>query len=93
VLVKVIYFAEFKRITEKDIEEFNLSSGQIKELIRLILNKYPNMQEILWNKEVDSISQYISVIVNNKPIHNPYVLSTLLKEGDEITFLSPISGG
>jgi MoaD family protein len=92
-LIKVIYFAEFKWITGKDTEEFEVKNNKIEELIQLILKKYSPIQEILWNNKTKSINNNVSIIVNNKPIHGPHVLSTSLKEGDEITFLLPVPGG
>lgn len=92
-LVKVIYFAEFQRITGKDIEEFELKNNEIKELLNLLLKKYSSMKALLWSNRTESINSNVSVIVNNNPIHSPNVLFTSLREGDEVIFLLPISGG
>ncbi len=92
-LVKVIYFAEFKGITGKDAEKFDLKNNKIKELIHLLLKKYSSIQELLWDNKTESVNSNVSIIVNNRPIHGPHLLSTSLKEGDEITFLLPVSGG
>ncbi|MFX1390638.1 MAG: MoaD/ThiS family protein [Promethearchaeota archaeon] len=92
-VVKVIYFAEFRKVTGKDSEEFELKNNTIKELIHFLVQKYSKMQKLLWDKHSESINNNISIIVNNKPIHDTHNLSTFLKEGDEITFLLPISGG
>ena len=91
--VKVIYFAEFRKITGRDTEDFELRNNTIKELIHLMLQKYNQMQRLLWDKHTESINNNISIIVNNKPIHDSHGLLTFLQEGDVITFLTPISGG
>jgi MoaD family protein len=93
VLVKIIYFAEFKGISGKDSEEFELKSNKIKDLIYLLLKKYNSMQELLWDSKTESINNNVSVIVNNRPIHGPHILSSSLKDGDEIAFLLPVFGG
>ncbi len=92
-LVEVLYFAEFKDITKKDTEKFDLSSKNLKELIDLLIKKYDPMLELLLDKKNESLSNNISVIVNNKPIHGQDVLSIFLNEGDKIALLLPVSGG
>ncbi|MFX1322595.1 MAG: MoaD/ThiS family protein [Promethearchaeota archaeon] len=92
-LIEVLYFAEFKDITKKDTEKFDLSSKNLKELINLLIKKYDPMQELLLDKKNKSLSNNISVIVNNKPIHGQDVLSASLNEGDKIALLLPVSGG
>ena len=92
-LVEILYFAEFKDITKKDTEKFDLSSKNLKELIDLLIKKYDPMQELLLDKKNEYLSNNISVIVNNKPIHGQDVLSTSLNEGDKIALLLPVSGG
>ena len=92
-LVEVLYFAEFKDIAKKDTEKFNLSNKNLKELINLLIKKYELMQELLLDKKQESLSNNISVIVNNKPIHGKNVLTASLNEGDKIAFLLPVSGG
>ena len=92
-LVEVLYFAEFKDITKKETETFILSNNDLKELIDLLIKKYHPMQELLLDKKSDSLSNNISVIVNNKSIHGQDILSTSLNEGDKIALLLPVSGG
>jgi len=92
-LIEVLYFAEFKDITKKETETFILSNNDLKELIDLLIKKYHPMQELLLDKKSDSLSNNISVIVNNKSIHGQDILSTSLNEGDKIALLLPVSGG
>jgi MoaD family protein len=91
--VKIIYFAEFKKIAGRDTEKLDLKGNTIRDLIKMLLSKYKSMEELLWDNTTESIFNTVSVILNNKSIHSPHILSTSLKEGDEITFLFPISGG
>jgi MoaD family protein len=91
--VKIIYFAEFKKITGRDTEKLDLKGNTIRDLIKMLISKYKSMKELLWDNNSESINNNVSVIVNNKSIHPPNILSNSLKEGDEITFLFPISGG
>ncbi|MFX1410341.1 MAG: MoaD/ThiS family protein [Promethearchaeota archaeon] len=92
-LVEVLYFAEFKDITKKETEKFDLSNNKLKELIDLLIKKYNPIRELLWDINNDSLSKNISIIINNKPFHDQSILSANLNEGDKIAFLLPVSGG
>ncbi|MFX1574069.1 MAG: MoaD/ThiS family protein [Promethearchaeota archaeon] len=91
--IEVLYFAEFKEITGRESEEFNLSNHNLKDLVDLILHKYHGLSDIIWDEKIQNLSNQISVIINNQPIHGENILSILLSEGDIITFLLPVSGG
>ena len=91
--VKVLYFAEFKEITGKDSEEYELTFNTLRGLIDLIIEKYYKMRDLIWDKKIDFIKNDISVIINNKAIYGQEILSTPLKNGDIIAFLFPVFGG
>ena len=92
-IVEVLYFAEFKEITGKEKEEFDLSNHKLKNLVDLLLNKYHNLTDIIWDDKLQNLSNNISLIINNQPIHGESILSKQLNEGDIIAFLLPVSGG
>ncbi|MHA2391007.1 MAG: MoaD/ThiS family protein [Promethearchaeota archaeon] len=91
-IVKVLYFAEFKDITEKEKETFDLSKDNLKELIDLLMDKY-NVANLIWDEKTQKVHNLISVIINNQPIHEKNPLLIKLKDGDTIAFLMPVSGG
>ena len=93
-IVKVLYFAEFKDITGKEREEFELSNNQLKSLIELLLNRYKlPLRNLLWDEKTQNISSLISVIINNQAVIQKNPLLTEIKDGDIIAFLLPVSGG
>ena len=93
-IVEVLYFAEFKDITGKEKEEFELSNNQLKSLIELLLNKYKlPLRNLLWDDNAQNISNLISVIINNQAVIQKNPLLTEIKDGDIIAFLLPVSGG
>ena len=93
-IVKVLYFAEFKDITGKEKEEFELSNNQLKSLIELLLNRYKlPLRNLLWDEKTQNISSLISVIINNQAVIQKNPLLTEIKDGDIIAFLLPVSGG
>lgn len=91
-IVEVLYFAEFKDITEKEKEKFDLSIGNLKELIDVLMDKY-SIANLIWDEKTQKTHNLISVIINNQPIHEKDPLLVSLKDGDIIAFLMPISGG
>ncbi len=92
--VEVLYFAEFKDITGKEKEKFELSNNQLKSLIELLLNKYKlPLRNLLWDDNAQNISNLISVIINNQAVIQKNPLLTEIKDGDIIAFLLPVSGG
>ena len=91
-IVEVLYFAEFKEITGKEKEKFELIDN-LKELIDVLLKKYESLQDLIWDEKVQRIDDLISVIINNQAIHEKDPLLVKLKDGDTIAFLLPVSGG
>lgn len=90
--VEVLYFAEFKDITGREKEDVELVNNSLKELINILLSKY-NIRNLLWDEKIQNIHNNISLIINNKAIHDKNPLLIELKEGDSIAFLTPVSGG
>jgi len=82
--VKCLYFAASREITDKKEEQFDLEKTVVnsKEFIEILLKKYPGLQIII-EKSILAINQ--EYIDRNAEI--------ILREGDEIAFIPPISGG
>ncbi len=93
-IVEVLYFAEFKDITGKEKEKFELSDNHLSDLISLLFKKYgDNLRNLIWDGKLQKIHNLISVIINNQPIHekDPSIIN--LSDGSTIAFLMPVSGG
>ena len=91
-IVEVLYFAEFKDITGKEKERFELSKNNLRELIDILLDTYP-IKNLLWDEEVQRVHNLISVIINNQAIHEKDPKLIDLNDGDTVAFLMPVSGG
>ena len=91
-LVKVLFFAEFKSITGKEKEIFNLSENNLLGLLKLLFEKY-DLKNLIGDEKSKKIHNNISIIINNQAIleKDPSLIS--LNEGDTITFLYPVFGG
>ncbi|MFX0080953.1 MAG: MoaD/ThiS family protein [Candidatus Hodarchaeota archaeon] len=93
-IVEVLYFAEFKDITGKEREKFELYNSHLKEVINLLTKKYgKSLHNLIWDEKVQKLHNLISIIINNTPIHekDPSIIN--LSDGDTIAFLTPVSGG
>jgi len=80
--VKCLFFAESRARTRLGDKEFFLEEGNTtKELTQKILQEFPSLSDIL-NRCIFAVNQeYLG--------ENPVIL----KEGDEIAIIPPLSGG
>ena len=80
--VTVLYFAFIHEITRKKEEIMELSTNtSIKELILIILTRYPNIKNI----------KNMKISVNYRIVNSNS--NSILKNDDEVALLPPISGG
>jgi MoaD family protein len=91
--IEVLYFAEFKDITRKSKEEFEIEGKTVGNLVSLLLKEYPRLKDVLWDEKNQEIHSNISVVINKNPIHKKDPYSVKLSDGDTVAFLLPVSGG
>ena len=72
--------------------DIDYPGGDIIALCAFLVEKYPRLKEELYNKD-GSITNYLSIFLNDKPVITDDGMRTELKDGDELLFLAPISGG
>ena len=78
-------------VGKKKIEtEFN--GKTIEELLKILIYKYPKLKNQIYTN-INEISEYICIFVNNKSISTLDGIKTELENGDELLFFIPISGG
>lgn len=79
--ITILYFASVKDITgvKKETMELPLNTS-IKKLLAKISLSYPDIKSIL---------NVVKISVNYKLID----MNTILKDGDEVALLPPVSGG
>ncbi len=79
--ITIIYFASVKDVTGIRMESMDISNDtSIREILSKILIFYPKLKSML---------NIIQVSVNYKVVD----FNTVLKDGDEVALLPPISGG
>lgn len=91
-IVEVLYFAEFKEITGKEKEKFELHENNLLTLLNLLFKKY-NLKNLIWDEKNQKIHNLISIIINNQAIFEKDPSLIGLDDGDTIAFLLPVSGG
>ncbi len=91
-IVEVLYFAEFKDITGKEKEKFEILDNNLEALLNILFEKY-KLRSIIWDEKNQKIHSLISIIINNQAIHKKDPLLIDISDGDTIAFLLPVSGG
>ena len=71
---------------------FEFNGKTLEDLFKSLVQKYPKMKSELFN-EKDEVTDYISIFINDKPLSVLNGVATELKNGDELLFFVPISGG
>ena len=91
-IVEVLYFAEFKDITGKEKEKFEISGSNLEALLNILFEKY-ELRSVILDEKNQKIHSLISIIINNQAIHEKDPLLIDISDGDTIAFLLPVSGG
>ena len=80
--VTILYFAYIQETTRRKEEIMELSTNtSIKDLVSIILTRYPNIKNI----------KNIKISVNYRVVNSNS--NSILKNNDEVALLPPISGG
>ncbi len=79
--IKVLYFSSIKDKLKKSSEQINIPEGAtLKDLIKLLKEKYPEIQENL-DKAMFAINEEYAE------------KDKVLKDGDTVAVIPPVSGG
>jgi len=86
------FLRPFKEVVGKSELDIVFEIHTLKDLLKILIEKYPKLEkEFFTNK--DELSEYICIFVNDKPISALNGLDTNLKNGDNLLFFIPVSGG
>lgn len=89
--IRIHFTAQIRDIAGKPFEELQISSGSsLQDTVQILTETHPNLKDILFDKD-KKFRQSNLLIINGQQVFyndNPTVL-----EKDEITLMSPISGG
>jgi MoaD family protein len=90
--LKIKLLKPFSNAVGKSELELDFSGKTIEDLLKLLVDTYPKLKKEYYTK-TDELTEYMCVFVNDKPISALNGTNTELKNGDEILFFIPISGG
>lgn len=79
----VLFFARARELTTKSVDFFEVDEKcSVTQLVQEVTSRFPDLTEILPSIVLSVNHEYVSV---SSPV--------LLRQGDEIAFIPPISGG
>lgn len=90
--LKIKFLRPFSEATGKSELEIDIDGHTLTDLLKILVNRYPKLEkEFFTNK--DELTEYICIFVNDKSISVLNGLDTELKNGDNLLFFIPVSGG
>jgi molybdopterin synthase sulfur carrier subunit len=78
--VKVLYFSQVKDKVGKNEEEVEFEGKTLKDLVDVLVNKYPNIEDIL-KRSMFAVNESYETMDYN------------LQDNDMIAIIPPVSGG
>ena len=90
--VTIKFLRPFKDITGKSELKIEIKGQSLKDLLKMLIEEYPKLEKELFTKK-DELTEYVCIFLNDKPITASNLLDKTLKNGDNILFFTPVSGG
>jgi len=90
--VKIKLLRPFSEVVGTSEFEIDFKGKNLNDLLKFLVKKYPKLKKEFF-KDNNKLTEYICIFINDKPLPALNGVDTLLKNGDEILFFMPISGG
>ena len=90
--LKIKLLKPFSDAVGKSELELDFDSNTLEDLLKVLVDRYPKLKKEFYTK-TDELTEYICMFVNDKPISALNGINTELKNGDELLFFVPVSGG
>jgi MoaD family protein len=90
--IKIKLLRPFSEVVGKGEIEIDFNEKSINDLLKLLVKKYPKLEKEFF-KDGNELTEYICIFINDKPLSALNGVDTILKNGDEVLFFMPISGG
>lgn len=93
--ITVRFFGVFRGISGKNklIVKFGNAAVSLKDAIEKIVEKMPRLKRVLIDPELEDPRPNTLILVNGKEIGILNGLETMLKDGDEVIFISVLHAG
>jgi len=92
VKLKIKLLKPFSNAVGKSELELDFNGNTLDDLLKVLVDRYPKLKKEFYTK-TDELTEYMCIFVDDKPTSALNGLNTVLKNGDEILFFIPISGG
>jgi len=90
--IKIKLLKPFSNIVGKSELELEFDGKNLDDIIKELVTRYPKLKGEFY-KDNNELTEYVCMFVNDKPAVALKGTNTELKNGDEILFFIPISGG
>ncbi len=90
--LKIKILKPFSDIIGKKELELDFKGITLDDLIKYLVDRYPKLKEEFY-KNAHELTDYLCIFVNDKTISALDGTNTELKNGDELLFFVPVSGG
>jgi len=92
VKLKIKLLKPFSNAVGKSELKLDFNGNTLDDLLKVLVDRYPKLKKEFYTK-TDELTEYMCIFVDDKPTSALNGLNTVLKNGDEILFFIPISGG
>jgi len=90
--IKIKLLKPFSDAVGKSEVELDFNGATLEDMLKVLVNRYPRLKKEFYTK-TDELTDYMCMFVNDKPISALNGINTELKNGDELLFFIPVSGG
>ena len=90
--LKIKLLKPFSDAVGKSELELDFDGITLEDMLKVLVNRYPKLKKEFYTK-TDELTDYMCMFVNDKPISALNGINTELKNGDELLFFIPVSGG
>ena len=90
--LKIKLLKPFSDAVGKSELELDFDGATLEDMLKVLVNRCPRLKKEFYTK-TDELTDYMCMFVNDKPISALNGINTELKNGDELLFFIPVSGG
>ncbi len=90
--IKIRFTSPFSDAVGAKEMSIETASGTIRELVDELMEQYPGLKKMMQGENKEP-TDYLSILVNDRPLSALDGMESRLQEGDDVLFLFPISGG
>ena len=90
--LKIKLLKPFSDAVGKSELELDFDGITLEDMLKVLVNRYSKLKKEFYTK-TDELTDYMCMFVNDKPISALNGINTELKNGDELLFFIPVSGG